>query len=94
VPGRAGETAYYLNGKLPRLALIGKGVRFPSGTWIRVADGELAPSEVEPLVVELFVALRPGPLRFAFLLTDFDVEEFEKAPGEDVPEDAGDRRAG
>jgi hypothetical protein len=94
VPGRAGGTAYYLNGKLPRLALIGKGVRFPGGFWIRVADGTLVPWEVERLVFDLFVALRPGPLRFAFLLTDFDVEEFEKARGGDLPEDTGDRRAG
>ena len=80
--GRASETAYYLNGKLARLALIGKGVRFPGGLWIRVADGTLAVWQVERLVFDLFVALRPGPLRFAFLLTDFDVEEFEKPPGE------------
>jgi hypothetical protein len=94
VLSRAGETAYYLNGKLLRLALIGKGVRFPGGTWIRVADSKLVPWEVERLVLDLFVALRPGPLRFAFLLTGFDVEEFEKAPSEVLPGDAGDRRAG
>jgi hypothetical protein len=89
---RAGETAYYLNGKLARLALIGKGIRFPAGTWIRVADGTLAPWEVEPLVLELFAALAQRPLRFAVLLTDFDVEEFDAALG--LGDGERDRRTG
>lgn len=91
---RAGETAYYLNGKLPRLALIANGVRFPPGTWIRVADGKLAPWEVERLVLDLFVGLRETPPRFVVLLTDFDVEEFEKGLGEDSGADGHDRRTG
>ena len=74
---RAGETAYYLNGKLPRLVLLARGVRFPAGTWIRVADSKLAPWEVEPLVMDLFATLRHRPLPFTVLLTDFDVDEFE-----------------
>jgi hypothetical protein len=73
---RAGETAYYLNGKLPRLVLIAKGVRFPPGTWIRVADGKMAPWEVEPLVTDLFACLKDRFLPFKALLTDFDVDEF------------------
>jgi hypothetical protein len=77
VHSRAGETAYYVNGKLGRLALIGKGVRFPAGTWLRVADGTLAPWQVEPLVVELFARLKQTPPRLAVLLTDFDVDEFD-----------------
>jgi hypothetical protein len=77
VNSRAGETAYYLNGKLPRLVLIAKGVRFPAGTWIRVADSMLAPWEVEPLVMDLFVTLKDRPLPFKALLTDLDVDEFE-----------------
>ena len=53
MPGRADETAYCLNGKLQRLALIGKGVRFPGGgAWIRVAGSKQAPWEGEPLVFE------------------------------------------
>jgi hypothetical protein len=75
-----------LNGKLPRLALIGRGVRFPSGTWIRVADGDLPAWKVEPLVVDLFAALRRRPLRIAILLTEFDVEEFQREIGEDPSE--------
>jgi len=86
---RAGETAYYLNGKLLRVALIGRGVRFPAGTWIRVADSDLPPWRVEGLVVDLFVALKRRPLRIAILLTNFDVEEFEKEIGEDPPEGEG-----
>jgi hypothetical protein len=77
VHSRASETAYYLNGKLPRLVLLAKGVRFPAGTWIRVADSMLAPWEVEPLVMDLFVALKDRPLPFTVLFTDFDVDEFE-----------------
>jgi len=88
---RAGETAYYLNGKLPRLALIGRGVRFPSGTWIRVADSDLPVWKVEPLVTDLFAALKRRPLRIAILLTEFDVEEFEREIGEDP---SGDRDTG
>jgi hypothetical protein len=91
---RAGETAYYLNGKLPRLALIGRGVRFPPGTWIRVADGDLPAWKVEPLVVDLFAALKRRPLRIAILLTEFDVQEFETEIGEDPSESGGNRGTG
>jgi hypothetical protein len=91
---RAGETAYYLNGKLPRLALIGRGVRFPAGTWIRVADGDLPAWKVEPLVVDLFAALKRRPLRIAILLTEFDVQEFETEIGEDPSESGGNRGTG
>jgi len=94
VHSRAGETAYYLNGRLPRLALIARGVRFPAGTWIRVADGALARWEVEPLVMDLFVALKDRPLPFSALLTDFDVEEYENALEGDPSEDDGDLRTG
>ena len=81
VLSRAGETAYYLSGKLARLALIGKGVRFPAGTWIRVADGTFAPWQAERLVIELFAGLKQRSPRLAVLLTDFDVEEFDAASG-------------
>jgi hypothetical protein len=91
---RAGATAYYLNGRLPRLALIGRGVRFPAGTWLLVADDRRAPWEVEPLVTDLFVALRDRPVRFAALLTDFDVEEFENRLDDDRPGYQGDLRTG
>ena len=60
------------------LALIGKGVRFPPGQWLLVADGTVEPWIAEELVHDLFPALR-GMASFALLLTDFDVLEFERA---------------
>jgi hypothetical protein len=78
VPAYAGETAYYLNGKLPLLALIAKSVRFPPGNWLRIADGLLPPWEAENLVRELFPALEKGTVPFIALLCEFDVEQFEQ----------------
>ena len=75
----AKETAYYLNGKLARLALIAKGVRFPAGRWIRIAGGSVLPWYVEELVADLFPSLAFTGIPIAFLLTDFDVGEFEQA---------------
>jgi len=74
---RARDTAYYLNGKLPILALVAQGVRFPRGRWIRVASETVSPSLVQELVIDLFPTLRERPLRMVDLLTDFDVQEFE-----------------
>jgi hypothetical protein len=73
----APETAYYLYRSAPTLALIGKGVRFPPGQWLRVADGTVDPWVAEELVQDLFPALR-GMASFVLLLTDFDVFEFER----------------
>ena len=78
VPGCAEETAYYLNGKLPLLALIAKGVRFPPGNWLRIADGLLPPWEAEDLVRDFFPALAKGTVPFIALLCEFDVEQFEQ----------------
>ena len=78
LPAHARESAYYLNGRLPRLALIGRGVRFPAGRWIRIA-GEMVPqSLVYELVADLFPSLSTTCIPMAVLLTDFDVEEFER----------------
>ncbi|TMB20629.1 MAG: hypothetical protein E6J65_16545 [Deltaproteobacteria bacterium] len=74
----AQETAYYLNTRLPRLALIAKGIRFPAGQWIRIAGGSVMPWHVEELVPDLFPALRGRPVPFRVLLTDFDVTEYER----------------
>jgi len=79
MPALSVETAYYLNSKLPALGLIAKGVRFPAGQWMRIADCELRPWHAEELVGELFPALNRKPVEFAVLLTDFDVLEFECA---------------
>jgi len=77
--GYANETAYYLNGKLARLAFIAKGVRFPAGRWIRVAGGTVLPWYVEALADDLFPSLGVAGNPIATLLTDFDVQEFEEA---------------
>jgi hypothetical protein len=78
LPGYAEETAYYLNGKLPQLALIAKGVRFPPGNWLRIADGLVSPWEAEALVKDFFPALAKAPVPFIALLTEFDIELFEQ----------------
>jgi len=78
VPEYADETAYYLNGKLPRLALIAKGIKFPPGRWIRVAGVVVLPGLVQELVADLFPALGGHLVPLVTLLTDFDVQEFER----------------
>jgi hypothetical protein len=78
LPGIAEETAYYLNGKLPQLALIAKGVRFPPGNWLRIADGVMPPWEAEALVRDFFAALANRPVPFIALLSEYDVVQFEQ----------------
>ncbi len=64
--------------KLPRIALIGKGVRFPNGQWVRLLTGDLVPpSLVQELAADLFPALRYALVPVVTLLTDFDVDEIE-----------------
>jgi len=74
----AKKTAYYFNGKLPHLALIARGVRFPPGQWIWVAGDSLTPWMVEALVRDLFPLVKDAILPFSALLTEFDVDEFEQ----------------
>jgi hypothetical protein len=74
----ADETAYYLNGRLRQIALVAKGVRFPAGRWIRMAGEVVPPWHVQELVSDLFPSLASTPVPLAILLTDFDVEEFER----------------
>jgi hypothetical protein len=78
----AKETAYYLNGKVPVVALITRGVRFPSGTWIRVADPRVLPRHVEEMVADMFPALKGKVIAFATLMSESDVKAYEEA----VPE--------
>jgi hypothetical protein len=73
------ETGYYLNPALPQLALIAKGVAFPAGQWLGIGDENMAPWEAEAFVGELFPAMSGRNIPFSALLTDFDVEEFERA---------------
>ena len=77
--GFAEQTAYYFSIEPPRIALIGKGVRFPAGHWLRVADELLPPWVVQDLVPSLFPALAGQKLSIVALLTEFDVQEFEVA---------------
>jgi len=76
--GRSGETAYYINGKLPRIALIAKGVRFPNGQWVRLTGDLVPPALVQEVAADLFPALGDRLVSVVTLLTDFDVEEFER----------------
>jgi len=76
--GRSGETAYYINGRLLRIALIAKGVRFPAGQWVRLTGDVVPPALVQELAADLFPALRDRLVPVFTLLTDFDVEEFER----------------
>jgi hypothetical protein len=71
------ETAYFVNGELPCVALIAKGVRLPPGKWVRFADGNVLPWMAEQLVGDLFPTLKGRGLTFAVLLSEFDVKEFE-----------------
>lgn len=78
MPSVSAETAYFVNSRLPCVALIAKGIRFPPGQWVRLADGKVLPWLAERLVSELFPALKNMRVTFAALLTDFDVKEFER----------------
>jgi hypothetical protein len=79
MPGVAEETAYFLNGRTRAVALIAKDVRFPAGTWIRVADGTALAWHVEDLLRDMFPALRDAVFRFTTLTSEFDVAEFESS---------------
>ena len=77
---RASKTAYFLNRALGYLAQIGRNVRLPdgAGVWVLVADAERAPWEVADLLIATYPGVDANRLPFIALLTDFDVEEFEK----------------
>jgi hypothetical protein len=72
------DTAYYLNGKIPAVALIAEGVRFPAGKWIRVANSSALAWQVEELLRDMFPALKGAVIKFATLMSEFDVNEFER----------------
>jgi len=74
----ASETAYYLNRTRWVLALIGRGVPFPPGHWIRIAGASVQAWHAEELVADLFPRMRERPPRFFVLLTAFDVQELER----------------
>ena len=75
----AEETAFYLNSKIPVLALIAKGVRFPAGTWMRVADATVPAWQVEDMLASVFPVLRGRALRVESLTSEYEVKEFERS---------------
>ena len=91
---RASKTAYFLNRTIGYLALIGRNVRLPEGggVWVLVADAVHSPWEVADLLAATYPGIEAQDLPFAALLTDFDVEEFEREtqvaepqPAEEAP---------
>src|SRR6267378_6446927 len=71
--------AYYLNSKIPALALVAKGVRFPAGMWIRVAESTVPAWQVEDMRGSAFPALRGRMLRFESFTSEEEVKEFERS---------------
>jgi len=78
MPDYSDETGYYLNGRLPLIALIAKGVRFPPGRWLRLIGPTAGPELVQELAADLFPGLQVSGVPIATLLTDFDVDELER----------------
>jgi len=79
MPDVAAETAFYLNSKIPALALVAKGVRFPAGTWMRVADATVPAWQVEDMLASVFPALKGRVLRVESLTSEYDIKEFERS---------------
>jgi hypothetical protein len=84
---RAARTCYFLNRRERCLALIGGGVRLPAttGVWIPVADPARTPRELKELLDATYPHLDAKSLSFAMLLTDREVDEFERESGRPPP---------
>ena len=82
MPKVAEETGFYLNGKIPALALIAEGVRLPAGVWMLVAGPNALSWQVEDMLREVFPALKGKFITTASLLSEFDVKEFERSLSE------------
>jgi hypothetical protein len=76
------EPGFFFNGKIPALALIGEGVRLPSGTWLRIADPTVRPQHLEAIVRDMFPALQGKAITSVTLMSDADVDEFERSLSE------------
>lgn len=72
-------TAYYFNIKIPAVALIAKGVRFPAGNWSAIADAGALTWRIEEALAELFPGLKGTVVRFETLTSEFEVKEFERS---------------
>jgi hypothetical protein len=83
---RVPKSGYYLNHVAMRLALVGRRVRLPAavGSWMRVAGSEQPPWAVTAMLTAMFPALCATRLRFVALLSDADVDEFEREQVTDV----------
>src|SRR2546422_5944689 len=79
MPEVADETAYYLNRKVPVVALVTNGVRFPAGTWMRVASASTPTGQVEQILANVFPDLKGKMLTFVTLTSESEVEEFERS---------------
>lgn len=79
MPDVAQETAYFFNSEIPAVALIAKGVRLPTGTWIRIADARAVPWLVEQQLGKMFPDLKGAVVTFAGLTSDSEVTAFEQS---------------
>ncbi len=75
----ADETAYYFNSKIPAAVLIAKGVRFPAGRWLWIADATATTAHIEDMIAKALPRLKGAMLTFARLASESDVEEFEQS---------------
>jgi hypothetical protein len=85
MPDFADETAYYFNKKIPAVALIYNGVRFPAGTWMRLVNAAVPAQQVEEMLAKVFPELKGKVLTFATLTSATEVEEFERSLLPPVP---------
>jgi hypothetical protein len=79
MPDVADETAYYFNRKIPAVALIARGVQFPAGPWLRVADATALAWQVEQMLRKVFPDMKGATLTFTTLASESEVEEFERS---------------
>jgi len=77
---RSPRTAYYLNRATRGLALVARSVRLPAsvGTWVPIASGMEPPWKVSEMLAATFPGLDAKSLSFIALLSDDEVDEFEK----------------
>ena len=79
MPDVADETAYYFNSKIPAAALIAKGLRFPAGRWLWIADATATTAYVEELIAKAVPRLKGTALTLARLASESDVDDFERS---------------
>jgi hypothetical protein len=77
MPDFADETAYYFNKKIPAVALISNGVRFPAGTWMRFVNAAVSAPQVEEMLARVFPELKGKFLTFVTLTSEAEVAAFE-----------------